>query len=384
MSLTTDTGPTSVHDLAECLTVVDGGSAVVAERGDFSRRIPARWLRLMGVDAANMAPATGQRRFRSTTIPPESRVRSVAYQESGGFWEVRFEGETEPLELTFDRITASDSRERIEGPEPTVFSSADQPARALDFDTLDSPAAVRSLLEMVLRFGYARIHGVRPDQSSLRELVARFSGTDPAIQRPMVIEEEVAPGSEAPHSCAGPEPHVDRPYLDSMPRYLLQLCTRDSLAGSDLVLVDGMNAAQTLAMEQPMMAAELSRWPMLFSREGTDFSYQALMPILETGADGSFRRITFNDRASVDFMCPDDRLQACSEGFDHLARILEREGLQHRFRVQPGDLVIIDNHRVLHGRTASSAPGERTLLVGHLERAAVLSTWRRARSGNLD
>ena len=50
---------------------------------------------------------------------------------------------------------------------------------------------------------------------------------------------------------------------------------------------------------------------------------------------------------------------------------------------EPGDLVIIDNFRVLHGRS-QHAGGERRLLCGSLARSSVFSTWRRARSGNLD
>ena len=139
----------------------------------------------------------------------------------------------------------------------------------------------------------------------------------------------------------------DEPYLDPMPRYVLQLCVENSLSGGELQLVDGMNAAETLAMEAPIMAAELARWPMLFACSGSDSDYRSLRTLLETSADGSFQRITFNDRAALDFMCPEDRLPVCAEGYDQLARILQREGLQNRFRVQAGDLVLIDNHRVL-------------------------------------
>lgn len=383
MSLTTESTPAHPDATAESLVVVDGGAAILAEQGGFQRRIPARWLRLMGTDPRSMNPGTSQRVFDSTTIPAEARIRSADFNAQEGCWEVRFEGETDPIEVTFERLKASSSIEQIDGPMPTPFTSADQSVRALDYENLDSPAAVRSLLETLFRRGYARVRGVPTTDSALRDLAHRLGSPGPKNSFRVTSEDVGTQASTQESSSRGCQPHNDEPYLDPMPRYLLQLCVENSLSGGDLQLVDGMNAAETLAMESPIMAAELARWPMLFTCMGPDHDYLGLRTILETGVDGSFSRITFNDRSSLDFMCPDDRLPVCTEGYDLLARILQREGLQNRFRVQAGDLVIIDNFRVLHGRS-QHAGGERRLLCGSLARSSVFSTWRRARSGNLD
>ena len=383
MSLTTESSSQHSNTSAESLVVVDAGAAILAEQGAFKRRIPARWLRLMGSDPRSMVPETAQRAFDSTTIPTESRIRSSDFNAEEGCWEVRFDGETDPIEVTFDRLMASSSVEQIDGPMPTPFTSADQSVRALDYENLDSPAAVRSLLETLFRRGYARVRGVPTTDSGLRDLAARLGARGAKGSFQLTTEHvgsKALASVTASHSC---QAHTDEPYLDPMPRYLLQLCVENSLSGGELQLVDGMNAAETLAMESPIMAAELARWPMLFTCMGTEQNHQGLRTILETSADGSFHRITFNDRAALDFMCPDDRLPVCAEGYDQLARILQREGLQNRFRVQAGDLVIIDNYRVLHGRSKHTG-GDRSLLCGSLDRSSVFSTWRRARSGNLD
>ena len=383
MSLTTEPTTSQQSSSDQSLVVEEAGMAIIAEEGTFKRRIPARWLRLMGSEPRSMVEQTGQRAFDTTSIPVEIRVRSTSFNAEEGIWEVRFEGETDAIEIDFERLRSSSCVEQIDGPLPSPFTSADQPARALDFENLDSPAAVRSLLETLFRRGYARVRGVPPKESALIDLARRL-GAHRGASKPRVITEQVgANASSCTSASRGCLAHTDDPYLDPMPRYLLQLCVENSLSGGELQLVDGMNAAETLAMEAPIMDAELARWPMLFTCSGSDFDYRALRTLLETSADGSFQRITFNDRAALDFMCPEDRLPVCSEGYDLLARILQREGLQNRFRVQAGDLVLIDNHRVLHGRSTHSA-GDRTLLSCSLDRSEVFSTWRRARSGNLD
>ena len=48
--------------------------------------------------------------------------------------------------------------------------------------------------------------------------------------------------------------------------------------------------------------------------------------------------------------------------------------MQSRFRMAPGDLFIVDNLRVLHGRTAITSGGRRRLQGCHVDRDSLLST----------
>ena len=140
----------------------------------------------------------------------------------------------------------------------------------------------------------------------------------------------------------------------------------------------------TLAAEEPFAAVELARWPMLFARVDAQVDQLRAVPLLETAADGSLQRITFNDRIARDFMCPDDRLPICAGAYDTLARIVQREGFQNSFRVKSGDLLILDNERVLHGHRPVTGPSPLRFACGYLDRGDLMSTWRRALAGLLD
>lgn len=369
---------------SESINVVDGGDAVVVTRGETSRRIPARWLRLLACGPADIHPKNGQRLFDSVSLPSEVRVRNVTQVEESGNWEVRFESETSNVIIEIERLLACIETEEVNGPEQTPFSSADPSVRAVDYETLESPAALRSFLEMLFRRGYARVRDV-PSRPNELERFARRLGVNGSVGFSGVFEETVSNDGEA-HANAREDslPHTAEPYRDPPPAFHMRLCLETSGSGGEMVVVDGLTAAATLAAEEPLAAVELTRWPMLFQYrdETADFRRSALL--LETSSSGSLRRITFNDRAAVDFVCPEEQLPVCSSAYDKLARIVLREGLQNTFRVQTGDLLILDNERVLHGRRRFAAGGSRRLACGYLDRTELFSTWRRARFGALD
>ena len=334
---------------AESITVVDGGEFVVVQRGESSRRIPARWLRLLADGASDIDPATGHRLFDSISLPSEFKVRSALLDESTGHWDIRFEGETTGIACDFDRLLGVLATDEINGPERTAFSSADSPLRAVDYDMLEAPAALRSFLDTLLRRGYARVREV-PNRKDELVRFARRLRLEQGLIQPGTFEQvrmsETSPG-DASH---GSSLHTDEPYRDPVPGFHVQLCLEGTGSGGETVVADGLSIADTLAAEEPFAAVELARWPMLFGRTGPDIDQRRAVPLLETAPDGSLLRITFNDRAARDFLCPDDRLPICASAYDSLARIVQREGFQNAFRVKAGDLLIIDIRKLFHNK----------------------------------
>ena len=198
----------------------------------------------------------------------------------------QFEGENQLFRIDRDRLGASSDMLLGEGPEQTPFNSSDQPSRQIDCDTLESPAAVRSFLDSLLRRGYGRIRGVRADDASLFNVLKRLGFT--GSQSQLMIEREVIHHGGIEGSAHLLASHTEAPHRDPIPDYHIRLCVETTLKGGDMILVDGLNAVTTLAMESPIAAAELSRWPMLFvgNRSGSE---RRLVPMLETGVDGSLQ-----------------------------------------------------------------------------------------------
>ena len=64
------------------------------------------------------------------------------------------------------------------------------------------------------------------------------------------------------------------------------------------------------------------------------------------------------------------------DAYQTFASMLESPEFQVRFKLDPGDLYIVDNTRVLHGRTKFSSGGKRHLQGCYADRDALLSRLR--------
>jgi diguanylate cyclase (GGDEF)-like protein len=86
-------------------------------------------------------------------------------------------------------------------------------------------------------------------------------------------------------------------------------------------------------------------------------------PIIELATDGTVRGVRFNPRSMQRPTMPAAELTAWYDAYLLFARLVSDPRFQIRLRLDPGDLFIVDNRRVLHGR----APFETTSGTRHLQ-----------------
>lgn len=155
------------------------------------------------------------------------------------------------------------------------------------------------------------------------------------------------------YTDAGIDLHTDQPFLDEPPRYQLLHCVRAADSGGESSFADGLAAAEWLRANDAEAYTTLTTLPVVFDRKQRGFARKVVGPILETRV-GRFVRI----RHSYFTMAPLDLPFECVEAFYRAYRELDR--VLARFRVdttlRPGDALLYDNHRMLHGRTAFRGP----------------------------
>ena len=85
------------------------------------------------------------------------------------------------------------------------------------------------------------------------------------------------------------------------------------------------------------------------------------MPLIEINADGEIIKVRFNNRSIDTVKLKPALIKPFYEAYRHFAEILERPDQQIEFKLEVGDLLLLDNARVLHARKAFAASGKRHL-----------------------
>jgi gamma-butyrobetaine dioxygenase len=95
--------------------------------------------------------------------------------------------------------------------------------------------------------------------------------------------------------------------------------------------------------------------------------------MLEVDTQGQFRTIYYNDRSIAPLPLKGPRLKKYYAAYRQLSELLREPSRSVVCRLQPGDLVLFDNTRILHGRTAF-AIGNRHLQGCYLDADGLYSS----------
>jgi gamma-butyrobetaine dioxygenase len=148
--------------------------------------------------------------------------------------------------------------------------------------------------------------------------------------------------------------HTDQPFLDDPPRYQLLQGIREAHRGGETLLADGEAGYRYLASLDTEAAELLVRTPVRFHRKQRDFEREVISPIV-TLRNGRVQ-VRSSYFTTAPFQVAFDRMTAWYRAYDRFGRILRDPRHQFRFRIRPGDVLVYDNRRMLHGRTAFTGP----------------------------
>ena len=157
--------------------------------------------------------------------------------------------------------------------------------------------------------------------------------------------------------------HTDNPYRDPVPTIQLLYCLESSLSGGDSMVIDGFAAVHRLREEDPDHFDVLSNHCARFVFDGEDgVRLAARRPLIELAPDGELRCVRFDNRSLAAVRdVPFERMSTWYAAYRHLGDIIDDPMMAVSFRLEPGECFVVDNTRVLHGRTAWTGAGDRWL-----------------------
>lgn len=239
---------------------------------------------------------------------------------------------------------------------------------AFDAAALGDDRGQLDLLLAVRDFGIARIRGVPTEPGSVADVAALFGPIHVNnYGRIFDVRSDAKLGLGSNTGDALP-PHTDESYRHDAPGISLFHCLAADADGGDSILVDGFMAAARLRELDLQAFDVLAEVPLFFQRYAPpreDMRSHARAIVLDI--DGDVVGVRWTDRTLPPQDLPEERIEPVYRALRRMWRIVNDDALQLRYRMAPGELHVIDNHRVLHGRLGFiAASGAR-----HLQQCSV-------------
>lgn len=348
----------SLRDAALLLAVQNRAASLALAWSDgATAELPAIWLR-DNSPAPSARHANGQKLFDITEIDPT--VHLVAAAAEGGRIAVTFsDGHESVFESAWLHRHAAPrpaSPRRLWGAElgrnlPTHEHGA----------VVADAGARRAWLSDIATLGFALLRGVPVESGTLLSVAELFGHVrETNYGRFFEVRTEPDPINLA-YTPMGLSCHTDNPYRDPVPSLQLLHCLVADNDGGESVVVDGFRAAQMLQTEAPGDFDLLTRHAVPFRFASADAVLEARARMITLDDRGEVAEIRFNNRSIAALDLPVEVMGAFYGAYRRFAEILRRPALEVSFKLAPGELFIVDNRRVLHGRRAIAASGRRHL-----------------------
>ena len=324
--------------------------------------IHPRWLRERCLGDASIDQRTGQRLFNPSDLAPDLAI-AEAQETAPGLLRVTFsDGHVSVFEADalLDEARRSADDDFTPAPEPWTASLGTLPRAR--WDETAEPPTLRAMLAQYLRLGFLILEGVPTEPGSVLAAAGRFGFVRDTNFGALFDVRSVPEASDLAYTSLSLDPHTDNPYRDPVPGIQLLHCLVNETSGGLSTLVDGLAVAETLRRNAPEAFALLASTPVRFLYRDRDTELVACAPQIECDATGRIRAVHCSPRLDFTAFRPVaelDRLYRARTEFDRLCRAPEFE---IRFKLDPGELVMFDNRRLLHGRTGfDPAEGQRHL-----------------------
>lgn len=315
--------------------------------------------------------ATNHRVVETSVIPATASPSGVAVLD-GNAVQITWDFDSHVSTFTADWLRANDysNGARYSRATPTLWDgSLGEAVPSASYSALRNDPAVRvKFLEGFLTYGLGLLSDVPCEPGTVLE-VGTFLGELRSTSWGTIFDViSMEDANSVAYTNLPLVTHTDEGYRNPAPTVQLQHFIRADASGGESTLTDGFAVAEHLRTHAPEDFALLSQTMLKFHFADASAEHEAHDPIISLFPDGSIKAIRYSNHSVLPFLLPFEKMEAFYRAYRNFGTLRESDEFQFRVKMGAGDLYMVDNHRVMHGRTGFSSGGARHLQSCYVER----------------
>ncbi len=157
-------------------------------------------------------------------------------------------------------------------------------------------------------------------------------------------------------------PHTDNPYRNPVPCIQMLHCIKNEVTGGLSTLVDGYTVSEKLKKDFPRYYKILTEVKIRFQFIDENVILEDWAEMIQLDENGNFKQVRFSPRLDFVPLIEKEKLDLFYSARKKISELYNSENYRIEFKLLPGDLLMMDNYRLLHGRTTyDSNEGNRFL-----------------------
>ena len=335
---------------------------VYFNNGSEKKEIHPFWLRERVNGEKYLDKGTQQRLFDPTFLSNDVAINKASINEN--YLEINFnDGVNSKLEI--DKITSEFSNKDIviKSIEKIKWDSSLSNIKNFKYqENFYDSKEMYDLLVSFYKFGFVIVK----DIPIIKNYIVEFANSIGSVRRTNFgdyfdVKSKPDPNDLAYTSLAL-APHTDNPYRNPVPCIQLLHCVESKVSGGLSTLVDGYTVTEDLKNKHPEFYKILTEVKVRFRFIDKEVILENISPLIELFEDKSFKQVRFSPRLDYVPILDKERLDLYYQARKKLSEMYNSDKYKIEFKLEPKDLMMMDNHRLLHGRAAyETKEGERHL-----------------------
>ena len=319
--------------------------------GDGAVVLPPIWLRERSTHPTQLDTTSGQRLFDPHLLDADFSVAEAVVDHEGNLI-VRFsDGHCD----RFEEAALAEFIGLPDGlPRPTPWSAATMatlPAHRWRDIANDDSALLKALADF-LHSGAIVITGAPTSAGTVATVAEHFGFVRETNFGRIFDVRSVPEPNDLAYTSGALGPHTDNPYRTPVPGIQLLHCLVNETNGGDSTLVDSLAVVEQLRSENPEWFDALATTPVQFRFRDATTDLRSERTVIERDAAGRVTGLNYSPRLDHLPLMSIERTQMYQSARRRLADLLRDPRFELRLRLQPGDVEMFANDRVLHGRSA--------------------------------
>lgn len=211
-------------------------------------------------------------------------------------------------------------------------------------------AAVGEMLQGLHRYGFMIVHNVPVEMEGAMALTNCIGPIRITNWGGLADVKAIPKAYDLTMTTRGLEQHADNPYRTPVPGYIFLHCLRNDAEGGESVIVDGFRVARELQARDPEAFETLTTVRPRFRYADNTAILESDGPLIELDGDGRLHQVRYSNRTEMVDHLPLDMLDRYYKARQLYFQLLNDPALTLTFKLGPGDCMIMDNYRLLHGR----------------------------------
>ena len=337
---------------------------VFFNNGSQKKEIHPFWLRERVDGEEFLDKGTQQRLFDPTSLNSDIRINNASIDNN--FLEINFnDGVNSKLNIEKLALDFFNEDTVIKSIEKSKWNSSLNNIKNFSYkENFFESKEMYDLLVSFYKYGFVVISNVPTNNN----FIVKFANSIGSVRRTNFGEYFDVKSKPDPNDLAYTSlhlaPHTDNPYRNPVPCIQLLHCIENEVSGGFSTLVDGYTVTEDLKNENPDFYKILTEVKVKFKFIDKEVVLEDWSELIKLNDDKTFKQVRFSPRLDYVPMLDKEKLDLYYKARKKLSEMYNSDKYRVEFKLTPKDLLMMDNHRLLHGRTAYETKEGKRFLQG--------------------